>query len=154
MDNRTTVRAVQQNQVIPSALNGSVSGSMKITGNIMQTILKGLSAYEVAVENGFVGTEAEWLESLVGDPPKVEVVEDTKDSFVLSFTSGEDVLITPNLKPVLVKGVDYLTPEDVAELTDEVAQSVEVDMEDTFQKKGEYIEAEVMTVEELAELLK
>jgi hypothetical protein len=27
----------------------------------------GLSAYEVAVENGFIGTEVEWLESLVGD---------------------------------------------------------------------------------------
>lgn len=28
----------------------------------------GLSAYEVALANGFVGTEAEWLESLVGPP--------------------------------------------------------------------------------------
>lgn len=28
--------------------------------------LKGDSAYEIAVENGFVGTEAEWLESLKG----------------------------------------------------------------------------------------
>jgi hypothetical protein len=28
----------------------------------------GLSAYEVAVDNGFVGTEAEWLASLVGAP--------------------------------------------------------------------------------------
>lgn len=30
--------------------------------------MKGLSAYEVAVENGFEGTEAEWLESLQGGP--------------------------------------------------------------------------------------
>lgn len=28
----------------------------------------GKSAYEIAVENGFVGTEVEWLESLNGDP--------------------------------------------------------------------------------------
>ena len=28
----------------------------------------GLSAYEVALENGFVGTEEEWLESLKGEP--------------------------------------------------------------------------------------
>lgn len=27
---------------------------------------EGLSAYEVAVKNGFVGTETEWLESLKG----------------------------------------------------------------------------------------
>lgn len=28
--------------------------------------IQGPSAYEIAVANGFVGTEAEWLESLVG----------------------------------------------------------------------------------------
>lgn len=28
----------------------------------------GLSAYQVAVSGGFVGTEAEWLASLKGDP--------------------------------------------------------------------------------------
>lgn len=28
----------------------------------------GKSAYEIAVENGFIGTETEWLESLKGDP--------------------------------------------------------------------------------------
>ena len=27
----------------------------------------GKSAYQIAVENGFIGTEAEWLESLKGD---------------------------------------------------------------------------------------
>ena len=45
----------------------------------------GKSAYEIAVENGFVGTEAEWLESLKGDtgdkgedatPPSIEISED------------------------------------------------------------------------------
>ena len=29
---------------------------------------KALSAYEIAVENGFIGTEQEWLESLKGEP--------------------------------------------------------------------------------------
>lgn len=33
--------------------------------------LVGKSAYEVAVSNGFKGTEAEWLESLVGDSPYI-----------------------------------------------------------------------------------
>lgn len=28
----------------------------------------GKSAYEIAVDNGFVGTEAEWLDSMVGPP--------------------------------------------------------------------------------------
>lgn len=39
---------------------------------------EGKSAYEVAVENGFSGTEEEWLESLIGDPgetgPKGDMV--------------------------------------------------------------------------------
>lgn len=30
----------------------------------------GLSAYEIAVRNGFIGSESEWLESLKGDPGK------------------------------------------------------------------------------------
>lgn len=33
--------------------------------------LVGKSAYEIAVSNGFKGTEAEWLESLVGDSPYI-----------------------------------------------------------------------------------
>jgi hypothetical protein len=37
--------------------------------------LRGKSAYEIAVKNGFVGTEAEWLESLHGISPTVEVAE-------------------------------------------------------------------------------
>ncbi len=34
------------------------------------TVTRGLSAYEIAVKNGFVGTEAEWLEYLRGDDGK------------------------------------------------------------------------------------
>lgn len=36
----------------------------------------GKSAYEVAVDNGFVGTEEEWLESLVGAPGEGESLRD------------------------------------------------------------------------------
>lgn len=42
---------------------------MQVRGNTLQMQLndyRGLSAYEVAVKNGFGGTEAEWLESLKG----------------------------------------------------------------------------------------
>lgn len=33
--------------------------------------LHGKSAYEIAVENGFTGTETEWLESLNGTSPYI-----------------------------------------------------------------------------------
>ena len=39
----------------------------EIKGSIATGILKGRSAYEIAVDNGFVGTEEEWLESLKGE---------------------------------------------------------------------------------------
>ena len=41
------------------------SGS--ITGYITETLLKGLSAFEIAVKNGYTGTEEEWLLTLNGD---------------------------------------------------------------------------------------
>ena len=70
------------------ALHGSVSspGSMKGTLNGLEKI-QGYSAYQVAVINGFVGSEEEWLASL----------------------KGEDG-ITPE------KGVDYWTVEERAEI--------------------------------------
>ena len=33
--------------------------------------LQGKSAYDIAVENGFVGTEEEWLNSLIGSSPTI-----------------------------------------------------------------------------------
>ena len=41
-----------------------------------QEVVRGYSAYQVAVMNGFEGTEAEWLESLKGHPDKQEIVEE------------------------------------------------------------------------------
>ena len=41
-----------------------------------QEVVRGYSAYQVAVMNGFDGTEAEWLESLKGHPDKQEIVEE------------------------------------------------------------------------------
>lgn len=35
----------------------------------------GPSAYEVALANGFIGTEAEWLATLVGPPAVVTVID-------------------------------------------------------------------------------
>lgn len=54
-------------------------------GNIIDIpALNGESAYNIAVKNGFVGTEAEWIESLKGKTP--------------------------------IKGVDYWTEADIAEI--------------------------------------
>ena len=56
----------------------------------------GKSAYNIAVDNGFTGTEAEWLESLKGEPGK-------------DGAPGTDGY-TP------VRGTDYWTADDIAEI--------------------------------------
>jgi len=45
-------------------ITGSISAQKNVKGTINMTLYHGLSAYEIAVEHGFVGTEEEWLESL------------------------------------------------------------------------------------------
>jgi len=46
-------------------LTGSISGRQNFSGN--SSIGRGASAYEVAVAEGYTGTEAEWLASLKGE---------------------------------------------------------------------------------------
>jgi hypothetical protein len=69
--------------------------SNKLVGNV--SIANGKSAYEIAVKNGFEGTEEEWLESLRG-PQGLQ---------------GQ-IGYTP------IKGVDYWTPSDKAEIMGDV----------------------------------
>lgn len=89
-------------------LRGSISSSASITGSLpQQQSLKGKaiipdkiygdSAYEIAVKNGFEGTEVEWLASLKGD-----------------------VGSTP------IKGVDYYTEGDKAEIVQDVLASLPI----------------------------
>ena len=42
-------------------------GATGLIAGITKKATNGKSAYELAVDNGFTGTEAEWLQSLVGD---------------------------------------------------------------------------------------
>jgi len=55
----------------------------------------GLSAYEIAVRNGFDGTEVEWLASLVG--PQGEPATDFDVSKTLTYTGDKLTLITSSL---------------------------------------------------------
>jgi hypothetical protein len=66
----------------------------------------GLSAYDIAVKHGFSGTEEQWLASLKG-----ERGADGKDG--VNGKDGADGK-TP------VKGVDYLTEQEISDLEDEI----------------------------------
>lgn len=52
------------------SLTGNLLPGLTITGRINELTILLISAYGVAVKNGFEGTEAEWLASLKGDPGK------------------------------------------------------------------------------------
>ena len=52
---------------------------------------KGLSAYEIAVKNGFNGTEDQWLESLKGDAGKDAVIEQSYSPASENAQSGKSV---------------------------------------------------------------
>ncbi len=52
-------------------VNGVLSSPGKVNGALSSPKeIQGESAYEIAVLNGFVGSEAEWLASLVGPKPE------------------------------------------------------------------------------------
>ena len=51
-----------------NVIKGNVSGTGQLKGSVYGILGKdGYSAYEIAVNNGFEGTEAEWLASLKGE---------------------------------------------------------------------------------------
>lgn len=83
----------------------------------------GLSAYEIAKNGGFIGTEEEWLKSLKGaDGAKGEQGEQgIQGAQGIQGEKGKDGIDgkTP------VKGTDYFTAEDKTEFTAEVAKSLE-----------------------------
>ena len=67
------------------SLNGKAESVIKLRGSLsMPDAIVGKSAYEVAVMNGFKGTEAEWLASLkytnLTDDEKAEVIADVMGS--------------------------------------------------------------------------
>ena len=86
----------------------------------------GKSAYEVAVQNGFVGTEQEWLDSLVG----ATFIPSLSGEGVLSWTNdkGLDNPEAVNIKggkgDSPIKGVDYWTEADIAEIKSYVDDAI------------------------------
>ncbi len=58
----------------------------------------GKSAYEIAVEHGYVGTEEQWLNDLKGFSPEITVEQSTEDIYKLRITTEDGSYVTPNLK--------------------------------------------------------
>ena len=63
---------------------------------IKEAGIYGKSAYEIAVENGFQGTETEWLESLKGETPDLSGYYSNQN--LIALTSEEIIKICQNNK--------------------------------------------------------
>ena len=72
-----------QNEALPVRIEGPI----KVEAEVKATMVgnNGKSAYEIALAHGFVGTEAEWLESLKVKMPNL--------SGVVSALQGKNILI-------------------------------------------------------------
>lgn len=90
---------------------GNVKGDDGEQGEQGEAGNDGKSAYEIAVDNGFSGTESEWLESLKGTDG-----EDGEDGY------------TP------IKGTDYFTESEEAEIKDAII----ADIEDEINTKAQF----------------
>lgn len=97
-----------QNEALPVRIEGPV----KVEAEVKATLVgdNGKSAYEIALAHGFVGTEAEWLESLKAKMPNL--------SGVVSALQGKNILINSGtLEAILSAIVHALAEQPYAPLT-------------------------------------
>ena len=78
----------------------------------IENIEKGKSAYEIALDNGFEGTEQEWLKSLQGETP---YIGENGNWFVGTLDTG--VSATPKIEDVDLE--QYYSKEDLIALSKE-----------------------------------
>lgn len=84
----------------------------------------GLSAYEIAVANGYTGTESEWMETLKGESGNgilgIELISQmgNVDTYRITFTDGTHFDYT------VTNSSGNLTPEQIAEIVSEVSQII------------------------------
>lgn len=97
-----------QNEALPVRIEGPI----KVEAEVKATMVgnNGKSAYEIALAHGFVGTEAEWLESLKVKMPNL--------SGVVSALQGKNILINSGtLEAILTAIVHALAEQPYAPLT-------------------------------------
>lgn len=133
-------------------LKGVLSSKENIKGNLNNpTIIyePGKSAYDIAVDNGFEGTEQEWLESLKGDtgpqgeigeqgpigPQGIQGVQGEQGIQGEQGVQGEQGL-PGNDGYTPVRGTDYWTVEDIATINSYIDTQISEKITDAI--GGEY----------------
>ncbi|MCM1008473.1 MAG: collagen-like protein [Ruminococcus flavefaciens] len=116
IDGKTVELRVYNNELQYRWLDSSGHDVSMWTHLFLLTDLNGKSAYEVAVENGFIGTEKEWLQSITPDlSPYITRVE------VLKIVDDKVHSSAPDLSP-------YVTRVETQKIVESKFQSVEADL--------------------------
>lgn len=70
----------------PGEINGKVNTAIDAAGTISNSYFRGYSAYEIAVQHGYTGTEAEFVEQMMTR----DATETTKGIMKLYNSTGEN----------------------------------------------------------------
>lgn len=93
-----------------------VEGSLGFKGE------RGYSAYEIAVQNGYIGTEEEWLEHLAGETTNYVSTSDVVDNLTSTYTTRP---LSANQGKQLKALVDSkASPSAITALEDEIYDNV------------------------------
>lgn len=94
-------------------MNFTMYGLLKAYVNqTIESVTKGKSAYEIALDNGFQGTEQEWLLSLQGESP---YIGENGNWFVGTLDTG--VSATPEIGDLNLEG--FYNEQNLIALTKE-----------------------------------
>lgn len=111
------------------SLEGTISGK-KVVGKINSLDTLTISAYGIAVKNGFQGTEEEWLESLKGKSAQVYVGPG-------DMPNGYAVQVDPTVDLKVVTTVNGKAPDEYGNVnvstsvnSDQIASAVESYLEE------------------------
>ena len=115
-DDAVTAKHTHDNKSVIDKFSVSDSGTLLFDGSeIKGTGNDGKSAYEIAVDNGFVGTETEWLESLKGEKGTSisSITKDDNENIIVTFSDNT----TQNIGKLSVdiQG-DFLTSDGIGNL--------------------------------------
>ena len=103
--NQSTSHNVDSNIDNPNIHAVLVRGERGIQGEKGDTGAEGKSAYQVAINNGYIGTETEWLASLKGDTGEQGPQGERGEKGEAGYTP--------------IKGKDYFTDAEIAEVKQE-----------------------------------